>query len=64
MIKETEVQALLGVVERLAQRFPNHERSIIEDVVAEEHSLLDGGRVRDYIPILVERAAKLRLKRA
>ncbi|WP_461172233.1 hypothetical protein M1D93_14695 [Arthrobacter sp. Z1-9] len=61
MIRESETQALMAVVNRLAERFPDEQLSVIEDVVAEEHSLLDEGRIRDYIPILVERGAKLRL---
>ena len=61
MTKEPEARALMAVVERLAERFPNEQRSVIEDVVAEEHGSLDEGRIRDYVPILVERAAKLRL---
>lgn len=63
MFKKTETEALTAVVDRLAERFPAEARSVIEDVVAHEHSLFDEGRVRDYIPILVERAAKLRLVR-
>lgn len=51
----------MAVIDRLAERFPDRQRSFIEDVVAEEHGLLDGGPIRDYVPLLVERAAKLRL---
>jgi hypothetical protein len=61
VLKESEIRALRSVVDRLSRRFPDHPRSLIEDVVAYEHSLFAEGRVRDYIPILVERAAKLRL---
>ena len=63
MLKKTETQALADVVDRLAQRFPVEPRSVIEEVVAHEYSLFAESRVRDYIPILVERAAKLRLVR-
>ncbi|VXB96773.1 putative enzyme [Arthrobacter sp. 9AX] len=58
-----EPEALMAVVERLAERFPEEHRSVIEEIVAEEHGLLDDGPIRDYIPVLVERAAKLRLSR-
>ncbi|WP_240721009.1 three-helix bundle dimerization domain-containing protein [Pseudarthrobacter sp. NamE2] len=63
MLNEPEARALLAVIERLAGHFPGHERSVIEQVVSEEHLLYDGVRIRDYVPILVERAAKLRLAR-
>ena len=59
----TEPEALMAVVERLTERFPDQHRSAIEDVVAEEHGLLDDGPIRDFIPVLVERAAKIRLSR-
>lgn len=58
-----EPEALMAVVDRLAQRFPDEQRSVIEEIVAEEHGLLDGGPIRDYVPVLVERAAKIRLSR-
>jgi len=61
VLRETEIRALRAVVDRLARRFPDQPTSVIEDVVAYEHSLFAESRVRDYIPILVERAAKLRL---
>ena len=54
----------MAVVERLTARFPDQQRSVIEEVVAEEHGLLDDGPIRDFIPVLVERAAKIRLSRA
>lgn len=63
MTNEPEVRALMAVIDRLAARFPDRERAFIEGVVAEEHEALDDGPVRDYVPVLVERAAKLRLAR-
>ncbi len=58
-----EPEALMAVVDRLAKRFPHQERSAIEDIVAEEHGSFDDGPIRDFVPLLVERAAKLRLSR-
>ncbi|KIC63131.1 three-helix bundle dimerization domain-containing protein [Pseudarthrobacter phenanthrenivorans] len=58
-----ELRALSDVVDRLAAKFPALPREHIEDVVQEEHSLLDAGRVRAFVPVLVEHAARDRLSR-
>jgi hypothetical protein len=57
-----ELQALAGVVDRLAGKFPDVPREIVEEVVQQEHGSLDAGRVRDFVPVLVEHAARERLK--
>ncbi|MFF2318199.1 three-helix bundle dimerization domain-containing protein [Arthrobacter sp. NPDC058097] len=56
-------RALHAVVDRLANKLPELSRERIEDVVQEEHSSLDKGRVRDFVPALVEHAARDRLSR-
>jgi uncharacterized protein (DUF433 family) len=56
-----ELRALDHVVDRLAEKYPEVPRKRIEDIVEEEHSSLDAGRVRDYVPILVEHAVRDRL---
>ncbi|MFH5879252.1 three-helix bundle dimerization domain-containing protein [Arthrobacter sp. NA-172] len=61
MTQEDEARALLAVINHLAERFPDKPRSDIESVVAEEHGNLSGGPIRDYVPILVEHAARNRL---
>ena len=58
-----EPQAIDQVINRLAERFPSLERDYIAEVVEEELRQLDGGRVRDFVPVLVEKGAKKRLKR-
>ena len=58
-----ELRALADVVDRLAARFPGVSREHIEDVVQQEHRLLDTGRVRVFVPVLVEHAARDRLAR-
>ena len=58
-----ETQAIDQVINRLAERFPSLERAQIAEVVEEELRQLDGGRVRDFVPVLVEKAAKKRLKK-
>ncbi|WP_208858819.1 three-helix bundle dimerization domain-containing protein [Cryobacterium zongtaii] len=57
-----ETQAIDQVIDRLSQRFPSLEREHIADVVQDEHEHLAEGSVRDFVPVLVEKAAKRRLK--
>lgn len=63
MTQLDETQAIDQVIDRLADRFPTVERDRIVEVVEEELRQLDGGRVRDFVPVLVEKGAKKRLKK-
>lgn len=56
------MRALSKLVERLSLRFPHVPRETIESAVQEEHHTFDGRPVRAYVPILVERKAKTRLR--
>jgi hypothetical protein len=56
-----ELRALAVVVDRLAEKFPEVPREHIEDLVQQEHRSLDRGRVRDFVPLLVEHSARDRL---
>jgi hypothetical protein len=58
-----ESHAIDEVVERLADRFPTLERSHVEEIVQDEWHRLDEGRVRDFVPVLVEHDARKRLRR-
>ena len=49
------------VVERLAARYPEAPRPYIAGIVGEEYDALDSGRIRTYIPTLVEHGARSRL---
>jgi hypothetical protein len=60
MPKLDERQAVEQVSVRLAARFPNLPTTLVRSTVRDEHAKLDG-RVRDYVPVLVERAARQRL---
>lgn len=53
---------LAHVVERLEERFPSLSTQEIEVIVAEQVALLDGNPIRDYVPRLVEHAARSRLR--
>ncbi len=51
------------VTARLAARYPETPRHVIAGVVAEKYDELDTGRIRTYIPTLVEHEARDRLHR-
>jgi hypothetical protein len=58
--KLDEGQAVEQVTVRLSARFPNLPTALVISAVRAEHAKLNG-RVRDYVPVLVERAARQRL---
>jgi hypothetical protein len=60
MITMDEHQALEHVKSRLAARFPEVPAEAVRLTVTDVHARFDG-RVRNYVPILVEREAKDRL---
>ena len=62
MAKEDEAQAVAAVIDRLAKKFPETPRTQVEQIVTEEYIALNDGPIRDYVPVLIERAAKLRLR--
>jgi len=55
-------ETIVKVTDRLAARYPHAPRPLIAGVVAEEYNLLGGGRIRTYIPTLVENGARKRLR--
>ena len=57
-----EAHAIEEVIDRLAERFPTLERTHVAEIVTDEWHRLDGGRVRDFIPVLVEHEARERLR--
>lgn len=52
-----EERARRRVVDGLAERFDQLPRSLVEQAVSDAWSDLAGGRVRDFVPILVARVA-------
>jgi hypothetical protein len=57
---EQERLALVVVQQRLRQRFPEADAVVVEAAVRLSHARLPGP-VRDFVPLLVERAACERL---
>ena len=60
--EDAEERSVEEVIDRLAQKYPDVERAEIETIVAEEHRAFDGHPVRDFVPVLVEKSAKKRIK--
>lgn len=61
---DTEKQETIAkVTARLAARYPDASRPLIAGLVAEEYELLDAGRIRTYIPTLVENGVRNRLRK-
>jgi hypothetical protein len=57
--EERDVEA---VVHRLADRFPDVAREHVAEVVTGAHRQLEGNRIRDFVPVLVEHDARGRLR--
>jgi hypothetical protein len=55
-----EDEAVEQVYQRLVARFPGVPMATVRAVVQDVHASLEG-RVRDYVPLLVERGATYRL---
>lgn len=49
------------IVDRLVTRFPDAPESLVAEIVREGFESLESGRIRTYIPTLVENAARDRL---
>ncbi len=59
---ESEWEALMHVVQRLSERFPAVDEDEIRALAAEEFQTYDDAHVRDFIPVLVERSVRVRLR--
>ena len=57
MDDEHERLAIAAVEERLAARFPDVDAAVVEAAVRLSYAALTGP-VRDFVPLLVERAAR------
>ncbi|GAA1056293.1 hypothetical protein GCM10017608_27910 [Agromyces luteolus] len=61
---DNEQRSVDEVVDRLSKKFPDLDRDEIRRIVDEEHRAFDGRPVRDFVPVLVEKGAKRRIKAA
>ena len=58
-----EEQELTAVLERLRQRFTGIDPGAIEATLRSVHQRFEGNPIRDYVPLLVERATTSELNR-
>lgn len=58
-----EAHEIAVVIERLEKRFPDVPPQHVAEVTLAAHHELDGRPIRNYVPVLVERAARERLRR-
>lgn len=58
MAPEEEQRAVAEVVERLLKRFPTMPAQRVTNVVDSISATFREARIRDYIPILIEREAR------
>jgi hypothetical protein len=61
VIELTEQTIIDELVARLTSRYPNVPAATVSTVVWDIHSRFDGSRLRDFVPLLVERNAKKEL---
>jgi hypothetical protein len=58
----SEDQAVLQILDRMAVAFPTVRREHVRQVVAQAHEGFAGDPIRAYVPVLVERKAKMQLR--
>ena len=54
---DDELRALDEVLRRLTDRFPEVPAEVVSGIVQAERQRLDGRPIREFMPLLVERAA-------
>lgn len=57
-----EDRAVAEIVDRLQERFPEKSNEEITAAIAEARVGFDSAKVRDFVPVLIEKEAKAHLK--
>ena len=58
----SEEKLLADVGRRLISEFPQVSPEAVDALIRREHSRFDSSRIRDFVPLLVERHAREHLK--
>lgn len=59
---DSEQRGVDEVIDRLGKKYPDVDRELIREIVTDEHGAFNGRPVRDFVPVLVEKRAKQRVK--
>lgn len=62
--RPAEDAALDHVIERLRQQFPHVSSDVVTRAVRERYGALQDARVRDFLPVLIERSARDQVRTA
>lgn len=57
-----EEHAIADVISRLGERFPTATHEQISTAVVEARASFETAKVRDFVPVLIERDARARLE--
>ncbi len=60
---EDQLRALEELLRRLTDRFPEVPAEVVSGIVCAERQRLDGRPIREFMPLLVERASADQLRR-
>jgi len=63
VIELSEQTVIEQLVVRLTSRYPTISESTVAAVVRDVHSRFEGRPLRDYVPLFVERTARIELER-
>lgn len=58
-----EAHEIAVIIERLEQQFPDVPPQHVAEIILAAHRELDGRPIRIYVPVLVERGARQRLRK-
>lgn len=61
MIELSEQQSIDHITQRLTGAYPTVSPDAVSRLVQEEHARFHDSRIRDYVPLFVERHAKTEL---
>ena len=57
-----EDKAIAEIADRLQEWFPEATRESIHDAIEKARATFDDAKVRDFVPVLIEKEAKAHLK--